>query len=59
MVDKGEWCIVKYYHNNGKTSLLVRKKYQWEAGNYNTHWEYLAEGLTEEQAKQYEKLLKE
>lgn len=46
-------------HGEDNSTVLVRKKYQWEAGNYNTHWEYLAEGLTEEQAKQYEKLLKE
>ena len=45
MVDKGEWCIVKYYHNNGKTSLLVRKKYQWEAQRLEGRSEVIARGF--------------
>lgn len=57
MLDEEEWCIVRWHDGE----LLVRKKYQWEAqGSYYRHkWEYLARGLTEQQAKDYEKLFKE
>ena len=45
MVDKSEWCIVKYHNKDGKTSLLVRMKYQWDAQTLRGDWEYLADGF--------------
>jgi hypothetical protein len=65
MLDKEEWCIVRYVCDNeprkGEVDILIHKQYQWEAqGSYYRHkWEYLARGLTEQQAKDYEKLFKE
>jgi hypothetical protein len=52
-----DWCIVRWHDGE----LLVRKKYQWEAqgDHYRHKWEYLARGLTEQQAKDYQKLFKE
>jgi hypothetical protein len=57
MLDEEEWCIVRW-HDDG---LLIRKVYQWEAQakHYRHKWEYLARGLTEQQAKDYQKLFKE
>ena len=65
MLDKEEWCIVRY-HNTSPIrerdyDLLARRAYQWEAvGEHFQHkWEYVARGLTEKQATEYSKLFKE
>ena len=58
MLDKEEWCIVRY---NG-TDLLVRKVYQWEAQAdlVHTPWEYVARGFkSNEEALQFVNLFKE
>ena len=59
MLDKDEWCIVRYGVSN--TDLLVRRMYQWEAhaDMVNAPWEVVARGLTEKQAMEFEKLFKE
>jgi hypothetical protein len=58
-----EWCIVKYHNRNYEENpnkpeydLLVRRVYQWEAQRLNGEWEYLAKGLTEKQAMEFNKL---
>lgn len=60
MLDKEEWCIVKYHNTDtdydmgGNTippkrpyDLLIFKVYQWEAQayNYSHKWEYVARGF--------------
>lgn len=54
---KDDWCIVRWHDGE----LLIRREYQWFAqGKYYSHkWEYVAKGMTEKQAKEYEKLFKE
>lgn len=65
MLDKEEWCIVRYYNKDpnrkADQDLIVRRVYQWEAvGEHFQHkWEYVARGLTEKQATEYSKLFKE
>ena len=58
MLDREEWCIVKFYGELGP-DLLIRKRYQWEAQRLSHQWEYVAEGLTKEEADAYTKLFKE
>ena len=55
-VNKDEWCIVQYHNEDGSTSVLIRKKYQWDAQRLNQPWKYVAEGLTEKQAMEFNKL---
>ena len=57
MLEKDDWCIVRWH--NGE--LMVRRHYQWyaQALHYRHKWEYLARGLTEQQAMEYSKLFKE
>lgn len=52
-----DWCIVRWHDGE----LLLRREYQWFAqGKYYSHkWEYVAKGMTEKQAREYEKLFKE
>jgi len=49
MVDKGEWCIVKYHNTDTdrKTEydLLVRLVYQWEAQRLQGRSELVARGF--------------
>lgn len=55
--NKDDWCIVRYKDGD----MLIRREYQWapQANNYRGNWEYMAKGMTEKQAKEYEKLFKE
>lgn len=55
-VDVNEWCIVRYENDDGSTDTLVRRKYQWEAQRLKNKWEYVAEGLTQKQAMEFNKL---
>lgn len=55
-MDRDEWCIVQFHNTDGTTSVLIRKKYHWEAQRLNNKWEYLAVGLTEKQAMEFQKL---
>jgi hypothetical protein len=55
-VNKNEWCIVQYYNTDGSISTLVRLKYQWDAQRLNQPWKYVAVGLTEKQAMEFNKL---
>lgn len=55
-VNKDEWCIVQYQNTDGSISTLVRLKYQWAAQNLTHPWKYVAEGLTEKQAMEFNKL---
>jgi hypothetical protein len=55
-IPKDEWCIVQYQNTDGSIHTLVRRKYQWEAQNLENKWEYVAEGLTEKQAMEFNKL---
>jgi hypothetical protein len=55
-IDKNEWCIVQFQNTDGSIHTLVRRKYQWEAQNLENKWEYVAEGLTEKQAMEFNKL---
>ena len=74
MLDKEEWCIVKYHNEwshlnpwerqgRPQYDLLVRKVYQWEAQAklYPPYkWEYVARGFkSKEEALKYVKLFKE
>lgn len=63
MLDKEEWCIVRYYNKDpdrkADYDLLVRRMYQWEAQHLQGRWEVVARGLTEKQATEYSKLFKE
>ena len=53
---KDEWVIVQYQNLNGSISTLVRLRYQWELQKLKGKWKYVAEGLTQEQAREFEKL---
>lgn len=57
MLDKDEWCIVRWWDGE----LLVFCKYQWEAqgNNYRHKWEYIAQGLDYRKAMEFKKLFKE
>lgn len=55
-VNKDEWCIVQYHNEDGSISTLVRLKYQWAAQRLLRPWKYVAEGLTQEQAREFAKL---
>jgi hypothetical protein len=55
-VDKDEWCIVQFQNTDGSIHTLVRRKYQWEAQNLTNPWKYVAYGLTEKQAMEFNKL---
>ena len=57
MLDRDEWVIVRWWDGG----LLIRKRYQWEpTSRHNPHkWSYVATGLTEKEADNYRKLLKE
>jgi len=55
-VNKDEWCIVQYHNTDGSISTLVRLKYQWDAQRLTQQWEYVAVGLTEKQAMEFNKL---
>ena len=74
MLDKEEWCIVRYrntdtdYDNAGNEippkrpyDLLIRRRYQWEASPTSRHkWEYVATGLkSNEEALKWACLFKE
>jgi hypothetical protein len=56
MEDDADYCIVRFYGKEGGIDLLIRRKYQWDAQTLKHQWEYLAEGLTEEQAMKFIKL---
>ena len=51
-----DWCITGFTNDDGSKELLIRRKYQWEAQILKRKWEYLAEGLTEKQARKFAKL---
>jgi hypothetical protein len=53
---KDEWVIVQYHNEDGGISTLVRLRYQWEFQKLRGKWKYVAEGLTREQAIEFEKL---
>ena len=53
---KDEWVIVQYHNEDGSISTLVRLRYQWEFQKLKGKWKYVAEGLTREQAIEFEKL---
>ena len=59
MLDKerDDWCIVRWHDGE----LVIFREYQWFAqGKYYSHkWEYVAKGMKEKQAKEFEKLFKE
>jgi len=55
-IDKDEWCIVQFQNTDGSIHTFVRRKYQWEAQNLENKWGYVAEGLTEKQAMEFNKL---
>lgn len=59
MLDKerDDWCIVRWHDGE----LFIRREYQWFVqGKYYSHkWKYVAKGMTEKQAKEFEKLFKE
>lgn len=65
MLDKEEWCIVRYHNTSPNRTrdydYIARKVYQWGAvgAHLENKWEYVARGLTEKQAKEYSKLFKE
>jgi hypothetical protein len=54
--DIDEWCIVQYRNLDGSIDILVRLKYQWGFQKLNGKWKYVAEGLTQEQAREFAKL---
>ena len=53
---KDEWVIVQYHNEDGSICTLVRLRYQWELQKLRGKWKYVAEGLTQEQAREFEKL---
>lgn len=55
-MEEDDWCIVGFTNDDGSRDLLIRRKYQWDAQRLKHRWEYLAEGLTKEQAMQFIKL---
>lgn len=54
--DINEWVIVQYHNEDGSISILVRLRYQWELQKLRGKWKCVAEGLTHEQAIEFEKL---
>ena len=70
MLDRNEWVIVRWRNEHAhlephereglpEYDLLIRKRYQWEAQKLSYRWEYVAKGLTKEEADAYTKLFKE
>jgi hypothetical protein len=55
-MEDADYCIVRFRGAGGVTDLLIRRKYQWDAQRLRHRWEYVAEGLTKEQAMQFIKL---
>ena len=55
--EKDDWCIVRYKDGD----MLIRREYQWapQANNYRGNWEYMAKGLSWEQANKFVVLFKE
>jgi hypothetical protein len=52
-----DWCIVRWH--NGQI-LFYRESQWWPQGkHFPEKWEYVAKGLTFEQAKNYKELFKE
>ena len=55
-IQLNKWAIVRYYNKDGSIDTFIRKQYQWDAQKLQSKWEYLATGLSLEQAQEFIRL---